>query len=55
MLQENLTKASQTAGLLFQDLQDAQRDADSPALQILLCDMIEAMAKIRDRLNWLAI
>jgi hypothetical protein len=50
MKTENLTKAAQTADLLFQDLTAAHRGAKG-ALEMMLYDLMSDASKIRGRLN----
>ena len=50
---EQLTKAAQTADLLFQDLAAAHKGANG-ALEMMLYDLMSDAAKIRGRLNRLA-
>ena len=50
---ETITKAAQTADLLVSDLIEASKMAttDSPALEILLRDLVSDALKIENRLN----
>lgn len=49
-MHESLTKAAQTADLLRRDLNDIYKDAPA-ALAMLVWDMLEAVAKMEQRLN----
>ena len=50
---EQLTKAAQTADLLWQDLTAVHKEAKG-ALEMMLYDLMADAAKIRNRLNRLA-
>ena len=50
---EQLTKAAQTADLLFQDLAAVRKGANG-ALEMMLYDLMSDAAKIRGRMNRLA-
>jgi hypothetical protein len=54
MQNEGIAKAAQTTNLLLSDLQEAHKDTDNVAAEILLLEMIEQVAKISNRLERLA-
>ena len=53
-MKENLTKAAQTADLLFQDIREAHKisiAASDWAAEMLISDMLKTVAEMRSRLE----
>jgi hypothetical protein len=53
--QENITKAKKTADLLIGDLREAHKTSDSPAMELVLLNMIKTVANIKSDLAYMEV